>query len=219
MPIALAPLPYPLDALEPVISAETLAIHHGRHHRGYVDRLNAAIRGSELEQTPLEQIVRRSARGRTTARRLAIFQSAAQAWNHQFFWESLRPPGGAGPGPELARRIARDFRSHEAFAMAFKAAATNHFGSGWAWLTIDAGKLRITTTMNADTPLAHGRSALLAIDVWEHAYYLDHHNRRADYVAGVVDRLLDWDFAERNLHRAEAEHPAQPVSREVAHAW
>ena len=219
MPIALASLPYPHDALEPVISAETLAIHHGRHHRGYVDRLNAATRGTEIEETPLDQIVRRSARGRTTARRLAIFQNAAQAWNHQFFWESLRPPGGPGPGAELAQRIARDFRSHEAFAMALKAAATNHFGSGWAWLVHDTGKLRITTTMNADTPIAHGRAPLLAIDVWEHAYYLDHHHRRGDYVAGVVDQLLDWDFAERNLRRLEGEYPAHPVSREVAHAW
>ena len=221
MPITLEPLPYALDALEPFISAETLAIHHGRHHRAYVERLNAAIAGSELESAPLERIVRHAARGRTTARRLAIFNNAAQAWNHQFFWNSLRPPAGRPPGADLAARIARDFGTHEAFAAALKASATGHFGSGWAWLVLERGLLRIVTTQNADTPVAHGRAPLLAIDVWEHAYYLDHHERRAAYVEGVVDHLLDWDFAARNLQRWYAERRSAEfaeIPMEAGHA-
>jgi Fe-Mn family superoxide dismutase len=217
MPVLLAPLPYALDALEPIISAETLEVHHGRHHRGYVERLNAAILGTELEPLPLEAIVRRSARGRTTARRATIFNNAAQAWNHEFYWQSLRPRGGKEPAGELAERIARDFGSHEAFTTAFKLAAIGVFGSGWAWLTADRGKLRIATTANADTPIAHGRHPLLVLDVWEHAYYLDHHERRAAHVAAVVDHLLDWDFAERNLRRWEAERAAT-FPGEAAHA-
>ena len=221
MPVTLQPLPYALDALEPVISAETLAIHHGRHHRGYVDRLNAATAGTGLESASLEHIVRHAARGRTNARRLAIFHNAAQAWNHQFYWNSLRPRPGHPPGADLAARISRSFGSHEAFAAAFKAAASGHFGSGWAWLVVERGLLRIVTTQNADTPIAHGRAPLLVIDVWEHAYYLDHHERRAAYVEGVVDHLLDWDFAARNLQRWSAEQRASEFAElpvEARHA-
>ena len=203
MPVLLAPLPYAFDALEPVVSAETLEVHHGRHHRGYVDRLNAAILGTELEHLPLENIVRRAARGRTTARRAAIFHNAAQAWNHQFYWQSLRPRTGEGPSGELAVRISRDFGSHDAFATAFKAAAAGVFGSGWAWLVSERGKLRIVTTANGDTPLTRDAHPLLTVDVWEHAYYLDYHERRAAYLEGVVDHLLDWDFAADNLRESE----------------
>ena len=218
MPITPESLPYPLDALEPVISAEALAIHHGRHYRGYVERLNAAIAGTELESSPLEHIVRHAGRGRTTARKLAIFNNAAQAWNHEFFWKSLRPGKGSPPGTDLAARIERDFGSHEVFAAAFKASATGLFGSGWAWLVLERGLLRIVTTQNADTPIAHGRNPLLVIDVWEHAYYLDHHERRAAYVEGVVDHLLDWEFAARNLQRWYSERRAAEFSMEDAHA-
>ena len=218
MPITPESLPYALDALEPVISAEALAIHHGRHYLGYVERLNAAIAGTELESAPLEHIVRHAVRGRTTARRLAIFNNAAQAWNHQFFWRSLRPMPGSRPGIDLAARIERDFGSHEVFAAAFKASAAGLFGSGWAWLVLERGLLRIVTTQNADTPIAHGRNPLLVIDVWEHAYYLDHHERRAAYVEGVVDHLLDWDFAARNLQRWYSERRAAEFSMEATHA-
>ena len=217
MPVPLDPLPYALDALEPFISAEALAIHHGRHHRGYVERLNAAIAGTELDSAPLERIVRHAARGRTTQRRLVIFNNAAQAWNHDFFWKSLRPSGGT-PGADMAERIKRDFGTHEAFASAFKASAAGHFGSGWAWLVLERGLLRIVTTQNADTPIAHGRVPLLVIDVWEHAYYLDHNERRAAYVEGVVDHLLDWDFAARNLQRWYAQQRAAEFSMEATHA-
>lgn len=218
MPITPEALPYSLHALEPVISAEALAIHHGRHYRGYVERLNAAVARTDLESASLEHIVRHAARGRTTARRLAIFNNAAQAWNHQFFWKSLRPRPAAAPGADMAARIARDFGSHELFAAAFKASANGIFGSGWAWLVVDRGLLRIVTTQNADTPIAHGRVPLLVIDVWEHAYYLDHHERRAAYVEGVVDHLLDWDFAARNLQRWYAESRATEFSQEASHA-
>jgi Fe-Mn family superoxide dismutase len=217
MPVTLEPLPYALDALAPVISAQALAIHHGRHHRGYVERLNAAVAGTDLESAPLDRIVRQAARGRTTAKRLAIFNNAAQAWNHQFFWRSLRP-GAGRPGEDLAARIARDFGSHEAFAAAFKASAAGHFGSGWAWLVLERGLLRIVTTQNADTPIAHGRTPLLVIDLWEHAYYLDHHERRSAYVEGVVDHLLDWDFAAGNLQRWYAERHAAESAMEAGHA-
>jgi len=210
MPVLLAPLPYAFDALEPVISAETLEVHHGRHHRGYVDRLNAAILGTDLEHLPLETIVRRASRGRTTARRAAIFNNAAQAWNHQFYWQSLRPRTGEGPSGELAARISRDFGSHDAFATAFKAAAAGLFGSGWAWLVAERGKLRIVTTGNGDTPITRDAHPLLTVDVWEHAYYLDYHERRAAYVEGVVDHLLDWDFAADNLRESERDYVAAP---------
>jgi Fe-Mn family superoxide dismutase len=219
MPVPLAPLPYALDALEPVISAEALSIHHGRHYGGYVARLNAAIAGNDYDGLPLEHIVRRAARGRTTARRVSIFHNAAQAWNHEFFFSSLRPAGGAPPRGDLAARIARDFRSHEALAEAFSASAMNVFGSGWAWLVVENGILRLVTTPNADTPIAHGRAPLLAIDVWEHAYYLDHQERRAEYLAGVAGNLLDWDFAERNLKKWASHWRAPVHAREAGHAW
>ena len=218
MPILLAPLPYSVDALEPAISAKALSIHHGRHYGGYVERLNAAIAGTGLEHAPLEEIVLRSARGRVTPRRLAVFNNAAQAFNHQFFFASLRPHGARRPSGELAARLARDLGGVEAFVEAFKAAATAHFGSGWAWLVLARGALRIVTTSNADSPITRGQTPLLALDVWEHAYYLDHHERRAAYVNGVVDHLLDWDFAERSLQDGEARQRSAPFVLEVSHA-
>ena len=192
MPFVLPPLPYDYHALEPVISAATLKLHHGAHHRGYVDKLNAAIRGSELDCLALEEIVKRGTR--------AIFNNASQAWNHAFFWRSLRPKArAAAPRGALAARLEAEFGGYSRFADAFKTAALGVFGSGWAWLVEHAGALKIVTTANADTPIVHGQTPLLVIDVWEHAYYLDHQNRRADYVAGVVDGLLDWEFAAKNL--------------------
>jgi Fe-Mn family superoxide dismutase len=196
-------LPYPLEALEPVISGATLRFHYERHHRGYVDRLRALVRGTDVADESLEAIVRWSAGRPTTDRKaVAIFNNAAQAWNHGFYWKSLRPPGRRGPSGPLAARIAVDFGGFERFTELLKSAATSHFGSGWAWLVRDHGALRVITSANADTPLIHGMAPLLAIDLWEHAYYLDYKERRATHVAGVVDRLLDWEFAARNFRQA-----------------
>ena len=195
MPITLPPLPYDYAALEPVISSATMKLHHGAHHRAYVDKLNAAIRGSELDGLDLEAIVRRGALSGP-----AVFNNAAQAWNHAFFWRSLRPRAQAGaPRGALAARLDADFGGYGDFADAFKAAALAVFGSGWAWLVEGGGALKVVTTSNADTPIVRGQTPLLAIDVWEHAYSLDHQSRRDAYVSGVVDHLLDWDFAQRNL--------------------
>jgi Fe-Mn family superoxide dismutase len=196
MPISLPELPYDHDALAPVISAATLRLHHGAHHRGYVDRLNAAIRGTELDGLALEDIVRRSA----ISGAAAIFNNAAQAWNHAFFWRSLRPVAQAAPPHgALAARLESDFGGYGRFAEALKAAALGVFGSGWAWLVEQGEALKIMTTSNADTPIVRGQTPLLVIDVWEHAYYLDHQSRRDAYVHGVVDHLLNWEFARRNL--------------------
>ena len=196
MKIPHPPLPYAHDALEPVISATTLQVHHGAHHRGYVDKLNAAIRGTALDGLALEDIVRHAAASGAAA----VFNNAAQAWNHDFFWRSLRPKSHAGaPRGALAARLDANFGGYGRFAEAFKAAAVGVFGSGWAWLVEQGGELKIMTTSNADTPIVHGHTPLLVLDVWEHAYYLDHRNRRDAYVNGVVDHLLNWDFAQRNL--------------------
>jgi Fe-Mn family superoxide dismutase len=206
MPLNLPRLPYELDALEPLIGARTLKLHHGSHHRGYVKRLNALVKGTGLERLPLEAIVRQSARGAAAgASPAALFDNAAQAWNHEFQWLSLRPARHrAAPGRTLAQRIARDFGGHAGFLEAFRAAAAGHFGSGWLWLIAAEGRLRVVTTANADTPLVHGHVPLLTLDLWEHAYYLDYHSRRDAYVSGVAERLLDWDFAERNFLQCEA---------------
>lgn len=197
MAITLPDLPYDYDALQPVISAATLKLHHGAHHRGYVDKLNALVKGTDLEGASLAAIVERSAG--------AVFNNAAQAWNHAFYWRSLRPQGAGGRAQgALAARIDADFGGHQRFCELFKAAAMGVFGSGWVWLVEAGGRLEIKPTANADTPIAHGQQPLLVLDVWEHAYYLDYQSRRAAYVDGVVDLLLDWEFAERNFARQEA---------------
>jgi Fe-Mn family superoxide dismutase len=213
MTIELPNLPYAYDALEPFISAATLRTHHGKHHRGYVDKLNALIRNTDLADSPLETIVRQSARSSATdPATIAIFNNAAQVWNHAFYWESLRPRGGLAPQGKLAALITSSFGSHAGFSETLKSAAASHFGSGWAWLVLGCGTLSIVTTANADTPILRGQTPLLVIDVWEHAYYLDHQERRAAYVTGVVDHLLDWDFAARNLKGRGASRSDGPVS-------
>jgi Fe-Mn family superoxide dismutase len=178
MRIELPDLPYHVDALEPFISARTLSIHHGKHHRGYVEKTNALAGESGGS---LEEIIVRTA---DDPAKKALFDNAAQAWNHALYWRSLRPKGGPAP------------REFSKWAEALKTAAIGHFGSGWAWLVRDGADLKVVTTSNADTPLAHGQVPLLVIDLWEHAYYLDHQERRAAYVAGVVDNLLNWELAE-----------------------
>jgi Fe-Mn family superoxide dismutase len=215
MSIELPNLPYPYDALKPYISDVTLKTHHGKHHRAYVDKTNELVRGTDLAGATLEAIVKASAQ-RADAPARALFNAAAQAWNHGFYWNSLRPQGGRGPQGALAARIRAEFGNEEAFASAFKAAATGHFGSGWAWLAIDGTSLKIATTSNADTPIVHGQTPLLVLDVWEHAYYLDHQERRAAYVAGVVEHLLNWEFAGRAFERAKGRASPEPAAASPA---
>ena len=195
-PLTLAALPWADTALDPVISARTLSFHWGKHHRGYVDALNGLIRGTPLEGKPLEEIVKASAGGAATT---AVFNNAAQAWNHDFYWRSLRPKGGAPPKGELAERVLASFGSFEALKKALVDAGTGQFGSGWAWLVADGAALKVVKTANADTPLTAGARPLLVLDVWEHAYYLDWQNRRKDHLTAVVDGLLNWEFAAANL--------------------
>ncbi len=210
MRITLPPLHYAYDALEPHISRATMELHHGKHHRTYVDNVNALADEVRLADLSLERIIRQTA-GQNRGR--ALFNNAAQAWNHAFFWRSLRPAGGGAPTGGIAARIESELGGYAAFVERFAAAATGQFGSGWAWLVLDGGKLAITATANADTPLAYGQAPLLTIDVWEHAYYLDRQNRRAEYVAAVIRHLLDWDFANENLARASAQTPEPQALR------
>jgi len=186
----LPPLPYAEDALAPVISPETLALHHGKHHKKYVDTMNQLLQKEPVRGATLEDVVR-SSKGK-------LFNNAAQAWNHDFYWHCLSPQK-TRPSAALARRIDADFGAYEKFTEQLAKAAADQFGSGWAWLIEDGGKLAIVTTANADTPMAHGKKCLLTIDVWEHAYYVDYRNERERYLSGVIGERLNWEFAERNL--------------------
>jgi len=187
----LPPLPYAEDALAPVISPETLALHHGKHHKKYVDTMNQLLQKETVRAAATLEEVVRAAKGK-------LFNNAAQAWNHAFYWHSLSPKK-TRPSAALARRIDADFGSHEKFTDELAKAAADQFGSGWAWLIEERGKLAIVTTANADTPMAHGKKCLLTIDVWEHAYYVDYRNERDRYLSGVIGERLNWEFAERNL--------------------
>lgn len=189
-------LPFAPDALEPVISANTLSFHHGKHHQAYINNLNGFIAGTELENKSLEEIIKLTTGNQE---KVAIFNNAAQVWNHSFYFQALSPQGGR-PNDELAKLIDESFGSFEKFAEAFKTAAVSQFGSGWAWLVLSEGRLQIIKTSNADTPIAHNQKPLLAIDVWEHAYYLDYQNRRPDHVQALIDKLLNWEFASKQLH-------------------
>jgi Fe-Mn family superoxide dismutase len=196
-PFALAPLPYKQEALEPAISKKTVALHYGKHHRKYVETLNELVAGTEFERLSLEEIVKQT---HEVAAHAKIFNNAGQALNHDFYWRSLTPRPTAPP--EMMRsRLDRDLGGYDAFVEAFTTAATEHFASGWAWLVADGGTLKIITTHDAHTPVAHGMTPLLTIDVWEHAYYLDYQNRREEHVGQVVKKLLDWEFAAENLAR------------------
>lgn len=196
MTITLPPLPYAQNALEPHITANTLSFHYGKHHQAYVTNLNNLLKDSPLAGKSLEEIIMASAKDASKA---GIFNNAAQVWNHTFYWNSMKPNGGGAPTGKIAQMIDKDFGGFDKFKEAFKQAATTQFGSGWAWLVLDGGTLKITKTGNADLPMAHGQKALLTIDVWEHAYYLDFQNRRPDYVTTFLDKLVNWDFAEKNL--------------------
>ena len=194
---ALPALPYAQDALEPYISARTMSFHYGKHHQAYVDALNKLIVGTPwADERRLEKIVAGSA---GKADQAAVFNNAAQAWNHTFFWKSMKPGGGGQPNGRMLDMIGKSFGSFEEFKTAFAAAAIAQFGSGWVWLVQDGELLKIVKTSNADTPVAHGQTALLTCDVWEHAYYLDYQNRRKDFVIAFLDHLANWDFAATQL--------------------
>jgi len=196
MAFTLPELPYAQNALEPYISARTLEFHHGKHHNAYVVNLNKLVEGKSLANEPLEKIIKEAA---GNPEMTPVFNNAGQVWNHTFFWNCMKPQGGGRPTGDIGKAIERDFGSYEKFAEEFKAAAVAQFGSGWAWLVSDGGKLSVMKTPNADLPMVHGRTALLTCDVWEHAYYLDYQNRRPDFVQAFLDNLVNWDFVERNL--------------------
>ncbi len=195
-PQVLPALPYAENALAPVISANTIGFHYGKHHKGYVDNLNKLAEGTKFEELTLEEIITATA---GKADKAAIFNNASQAWNHAFYWRSLTPKGGGEPPAALKQKIAAAFGTLEDCKKELAAAATTQFGSGWAWLVLDGGKLKVVKTGNADSPLTRGMKPLLTIDVWEHAYYLDYQNRRADYVGAVLEKLVNWEFAAANL--------------------
>ena len=194
----LPPLPFAEGALAPLISANTLSFHYGKHHKAYVDNLNNLVKGTEFESATLERIIGDTA---GKAERAGIFNNAAQIWNHTFYWNSLTPGGGGKPTGRLASMIDSDLGGYDQFRKDFAAAAVSQFGSGWGWLVSDGGKLKIVKTSNAELPLTRGQTPLLTIDVWEHAYYLDYQNRRADYVNALIDKLLNWGFAADKLPR------------------
>jgi Fe-Mn family superoxide dismutase len=188
--LELPALPYAPDALAPIISAETLQFHHGKHHRKYVETANQLLEKDPVEARSLEELVRKAS-GK-------LFNNAAQAWNHEFYWHSLSPKGGK-PSAVLRHQLERDFGSYEKFVDQFAAAATGQFGSGWAWLVKKDGKLEVVATANAETPMKQGIQCLLTLDVWEHAYYIDYRNQRERYVQAAIEKLLNWEFAEKNL--------------------
>jgi len=194
--ITLPPLPWADNALDPVISANTISFHYGKHHKTYVDNINKMIVGTEFAELPLEKIISASA---GKADKAGIFNNAAQTWNHTFYWHSLSPKGGGEPPAALKEKIEASFGSVADLKKELSAAAVSQFGSGWAWLVADGDKLKILKTGNAETPLTQAVKPLLTIDVWEHAYYLDYQNKRADHVNAVLDKLINWEFAAENL--------------------
>ena len=196
-PMNLPPLPWADNALEPFISKNTIGFHYGKHHKAYVDNLNGLVAGKPEADMDLVAIVKGAA---GKADQTAIFNNAAQIWNHTFYWNSLRPKSDAKPPKEIVERLEASFAGgYEGFRTEFSAAAMGQFGSGWAWLVAEGKKLKVVKTPNAENPLTTAATPLLTLDVWEHAYYLDYQNRRKDYVAAVVDNLLNWDFAAKNL--------------------
>jgi superoxide dismutase, Fe-Mn family len=203
-PFTLPALPYDQAALAPVISATTIGIHYGKHHKAYADFLNKAAADKEqfpayrelLSDKSLEALIRASA-GKPDA--AALFNNAGQLWNHTFYWNSLKAKGGGKPGTRLARMIDESFGSFDAFKTQLAATANGQFGSGWGWLVLDGSKLKVMRTSNAEVPFTQGMKPLLTIDVWEHAYYIDFQNRRVEYTTAVIDKLINWEFAEKNL--------------------
>ncbi len=198
MAIEFPELPYAADALEPHLSARTFEFHHGKHHRAYIDKLNAAIGGTAYQDQPLENIITAAHEASDTG----VFNNAAQAWNHTFLWHSMSPNGGGEPAGALADAITRKFGSVDEFRAAFKASALAQFGSGWTWLVRTDDGIDIVSTGNAETPLTDGWTPLLTLDVWEHAYYIDYQNKRDAYVDSFLENLVNWDFAAENFDAA-----------------
>ena len=194
-PLALSPLPYAENALEPIITAKTMSFHYGKHHKAYVDNLNKLIAGTEYATLSLEKIITSTA---GKPEKAAIFNNAAQNWNHTFYWKSMSPKGGGEPPAALKSKIEAAFGSVDACKKELASTAVSQFGSGWAWLVLEGDKLKVVKTANADIPMSMGLKPLLAIDVWEHAYYLDYQNRRVDYANAVLDKLINWEFALQN---------------------
>lgn len=191
MAFTLPELPYDTSALEPHLSAETFEYHHGKHHKAYVDTLNQMIEGTDMENDSLESIIMKSD--------AKLFNQAGQTWNHTLYWNSMAPGGGGAPSGAAGDAINESFGGYDTFREEFKTAATGQFGSGWAWLTLDGGKLGIMATANADLPMKHGRTAVLTCDVWEHAYYIDYRNARPNYVDVFLDHLINWQLLEQAL--------------------
>jgi len=190
------PLPFAQNALEPYISANTLSFHYGKHHKAYFDKTNQLVEGTPFKGKSLDEIVKGSAKGKQHQK---LFNNAAQAWNHNFYWQSMQPKGGGSPTGNLKQRIDKDFGSYDEFKAQFSNKAVEHFGNGWVWLVLDKNKLKVVDTHDADTPAIHGMKPLVVSDVWEHAYYLDYKNARKDYISAFVDHLLNWDFVASNL--------------------
>lgn len=199
MTIQVPTLPYEVNALEPMISRAALENHLNNHHKRYVERVNKLVEGTPLADATLDEIVKTTARRKTSS---DLFNNAAQAWNHAFFWKSMKPKSGGQPTGPIRAQIETDFRGYDKFAAKFRKAANGHFGSGWAWLVIDVNKLKVATTKDANTPSTRGLKPILALDLWEHAYYMDYRSKRAEYVDQFLSSLLNWDFANENLSRA-----------------
>lgn len=198
-PFTMKPLPYAEEALSPVINAQTIGFHYGKHHTTYLNTLNKLIEADPLKDRSLEEIVKATA-GSSDKTKTQIFNNAAQVWNHDFYWRCLKPGGGGKPSGRIADMIKDAFGDYDKFKSEFAQTCVTQFGSGWGWLCLEGGKLVLRKTANAENPLhLDGVKALLTIDVWEHAYYLDYQNRRPDHVNAVIDKLLNWDFAEQNL--------------------
>ena len=196
MPITFPDLPYQKEALEPFISARTLEFHHGKHHKTYVDNANKMIAGTPFENENAESIIKKTFRDQS---KMGIFNNVAQAWNHTFFWQCMKKGGGKQPMGQIAERIKSDLGGYEKFVEELKNAGITQFGSGWAWLVLDSGNLKVVKTPNAENPLAEGKKPLLVVDVWEHAYYLDYQNRRPDFLQAYIDNLINWDFVNSQL--------------------
>jgi superoxide dismutase, Fe-Mn family len=199
MAYQLPELPYDYNALEPYMSANTLEFHHDKHHAKYVSTFNEMVQDTPMADMAIEEVIKATYNDSSKA---GIFNNAAQAWNHTFYWNCMQPSGGGSPTGALADKINADFGSFDKFKEEFKAAGATQFGSGWAWLVLDNGTLKVTKTPNAVNPLAQGQTPLLTMDVWEHAYYLDYQNKRPDFIQAFVDHLINWDFVAQQMTAA-----------------
>lgn len=198
-PFELPALPYAEDALTPVISAQTVSLHYGKHHKTYFDKLNGFVEGTAMAEMTLEELIIQS---KGDDKLKGVFNNAGQAWNHILYWEQFAKSGARVPSATLSEFVERDFGSFDAMKAEFVACAANTFGSGWAWLVLNDNKLELLSTSNADNPLAHGKVALCGLDVWEHAYYLDYQNRRPDHCKAVLDEIVNWSYVGEKLEAA-----------------